>query len=485
MPNFLEMAGQFANVRQSQAAEQNNLALLAQRQREESGLRNVQNYMARPGFNPDDPNLGVTLSTLSPDKGGAIAKSLQDARTAAIAAQTATRTESSAARQSTVGKLGSFKYPFEVYASLVEAKNKGNLDEITFSSLTNSLRQHVRKDPVGGLDAFKDEVAFGQLTPTERLKRENITVNRGGSIVGKSRREYGAPNDPYAETFVEAATMSPAERASHALALSKQEQEVRESNQRMMLARQEVTSLPGNPGYGITKDQKIIRIPFAALPNEPKKVTRDPETGAYIYTMGDLDGKDFKEANNASRARYTLSTVLGYGTQDFSNTLQTLKKTTKGLADKTASEITKLMGEESETAQAMATFNTLSNNVILGMVDYQVGAQVSDKDVERFAAIAGVVEDENASIGQRLAAFEEAVKIMKRIGYMPKDDYDPFTGKGLVGQRTGGAPRTLSGTNLTVPTPPGQGTVTRAPPAALSYTPEEADAALRKFGVIQ
>jgi hypothetical protein len=167
MPNFLEMAGQFANVRQSQAAEQNNLALLAQRQREESGLRNVQNYMASTGFNPDDPNLGVTLSTLSPDKGGAIAKSLQDARTAAIAAQTATRTESSAARQSTVGKLGSFKYPFEVYASLVEAKNKGNLDEITFSSLTNSLRQHVRKDPVGGLDAFKDEVAFGQLTPTE------------------------------------------------------------------------------------------------------------------------------------------------------------------------------------------------------------------------------------------------------------------------------------------------------------------------------
>ena len=100
-----------------------------------------------------------------------------------------------------------------------------------------------------------------------------------------------------------------------------------------------------------------------------------------------------------------------------------------------------------------------------------------------FGAIAGVVDDENASVGERFAAFEEAVKIMKRIGYMPKDDYDPFTGKGLPGTTT--APRTLSGTNLTVPTPPGQGTVTRAPPAALSYTPEEEAAALRKFGVIQ
>lgn len=474
MPDFMGYANQAANILQSRASEQNALALMAQRQRQEQEVEDLRNYFSQPDFDVTSPSAITGVARIAPTIGGEALQKMAAAAKAQTEAQTTARAETSAARSSILDRLGAFNNPLEMYASLQQAKAKGVLNDLDYNSLVNSLRQNIRKDPVGGLEAFKDAVAFGRLTPTERLERENITTNVGGSIIGQSRRKYGAPDDPYTKTFVEAATMSPAERASHAIALARQEQEVRESNQRMQLARQDITSLPSNPGWGITKNQTIVRIPFAALPNEPKQVTRDPETGAYVYTLGDLDGRDFNDVDNARKARYTLTTIMGYGTQDFSNTLDTIRKTTKGLADKTASEITKFAGQESEAAQALAKFSTLTNNVVLGMLDYRVGAQVSDSDVKRFDSLAGVVNNENASIGERLAAFEEAVKIMTRIGYMPKDGYDPFKGKGLVGSSAGVGTQATGRRNLGVSTPatPGQGTVIRPP----TFTPPAAAA---------
>jgi hypothetical protein len=479
MPDFLNFAAQTANIRQSQAAEQNALALMAQRQREEQEAMNVTNALR--GFNPSDPNARNRLYQMP---GGAAAlESISKAETAQTEAAKAAREEQSAARESIMSKLSAYRNPLEMYASLQQAKVKGVLDDLSYTSLTNSLRQHIRKDPVGGLEAFKDEVARGRLSPEQRLEQDVREIDTGTETQLLSRSKYLGGGFNVVNSIKNG--LSPQQIADLQLRQQAEDRAERESNQRMYLAQNNISPIAGEPGWGINANGKAVKVPFAASETEPKTFARDPETGGYPRTLGDLDGRPFLEVENADNARRTLITVLGYGTKEFSDTIHALKTAPSGLLNSLASQANSVVGTTDAQRQAAVQLGVLSQALVLGALNFKLGGQVSDADRQAFAEYVGDIKNPNLTIADRLAAFEKFIDLQKRIGFMPKDGYEPFKGKGLPGRPTGGAPRILSGQPApTVPVAPatGQGTV-RAPTPA--YTPEEEAAALRKFGVIQ
>ena len=275
--------------------------------------------------------------------------------------------------------------------------------------------------------------------------------------------------------------MTPEEASRVKLAQEAEARQQRESDQRMYLAQKNLTSIPGNPGWGYTADGKAIKVPFKAGETEAKEVTRNPETGAYTYTLGDLDGKSFIEVENADNARRTLITVLGYGTQEFNNTVRALKTAPSGLLNSVAGQASSAANLTSEQRQALAELETVSQALVLNALNFKLGGQVSDADRQAFATYVGDITNPNKTVGERLAAFEKFVGLQKRIGYMPKDGYNPFTGTGLPGQTPGGQPRTLSGqATPVVPVAPrtGQGTVLRP-----QYTPEEEADVKKRYGL--
>jgi hypothetical protein len=479
MPNFLEMAGQFANVRQSQAAEQNNLALLAQRQREERDIEAVRNYMSSPGFNAQNPNLIGELGRLAPTQGPALAKGIFDVQAAKQAATKAALETSSATNAKSLQTIASFDNPLQAWANIAMEERKG-LDPQKAAAVRQSLKQAMAAGPTG----FRDwQVStLRKLLPVEdQLKQQFTNVGTGQEeLIVAAPAVPGSGQAPKV-IFRTPKEMTDAEKTRAAL---DRQAEARQQNQ-VNFEQQKVTPLPTKPGYGTTPRGTVVPLIYQGNENLPETVTRNPETGDYVYTDRDLTGQEFNVADPAKKARKVLIDVLGYGSQDFSDFISVLKAAPSGLLDSTIKRAESAANISRSERQALAKLEVLASAVLLTQMDFQLGYQISNDDRKEFSRLSGDMANPEKTVGERLAAGEQFINLMTRLGQMPDDGYKPFEDKGLPGQRTGGAPRTLSGTNLTVPTPPGQGTVTRAPPAALNYTPEEAAAALKLYGVVQ
>lgn len=477
MPNFLEMAGQFANVRQSQAAEQNNLALLAQRQREERDIEAVRNYMSSPGFNAQNPNLIGELGRLAPTQGPALAKGIFDVRAAEQAANKAALETSSATNTKSLQTIASFDNPLQAWANIAMEERKG-LDPQKAAAVRQSLKQAMAAGPTGFRD-WQVSTLRKLLPVEEQLKQQFTTVSTGreDQIVASPALAGGGRGPEV--IFRAPKEMSDKEKQELANANRRLNAELAKIDQDMLVQLNELEPVPGMPGMFENAQGQIVAPTFSA-PNAAPEATKGKD--GYRVDASGLHNTPLQEADSAMKSRSVLRSV-GYGTKDFDNLLNTIRSSPSGLGAKLMADAKASVGVSDPARQALSKLEVIMSQLTFAALQGKLGSGVSNIDVQLIKELSGAVGDPTKTVADRLAAFEEFTNVMRRVAYLPDDGYDPFTGRGSTGTTT--APRTLSGTNLTVPTPPGQGTVTRAPPPALSYTPEEADAALRKFGVIQ
>lgn len=477
MPNFLEMAGQFANVQQSRAAEQNNLALLAQRQREERDVEAVRNYMSSPDFNPQNPNLASEFGKLAPTQGPALAKGFYDARTAEQAANKAAMETSSAANAKALQTIASFDNPLQAWANISMEERKG-LDPQKAAAVRQSLKQAMAAGPTGFRD-WQVSTLRKLLPVEEQLKQQFTTVNTGREeqIVATPALAGGGRGPEV--VFRAPKEMSNKDKEELANANLRLNAELAKINQEMSLQLSELEPVPGMPGMFENAQGQIVAPTFTA-PNAAPEAVKGKD--GYRVDASGLNGVPLQEADSAMKSRSVLRSV-GYGSKDFENLISTIRKSPNGLGAKTYADIQAAAGIPTAEKQALAKLEVIMSQLTFAALQGKLGSGVSNIDVQLIDRLSGDIKDPAKTVADRLAAFEEFTNVMRRVAYLPDDGYDPFTGRGSAG--TTAAPRTLSGTNLTVPTPPGQGTVTRAPPAALTYTPEDAAAALKRYGVTQ
>lgn len=212
MPDFMGYANQAANILQSRASEQNALALMAQRQRQEQEAMNVTNALR--GFDPTNP---AAVSRLYQMPGGAAeVENIFKAQEAQEKAKVAGMAASSARNESSLKRIASFNNWLQAWANIAEEEEKG-LDPAKAGAVRQALRQAYNADPTPqGFENWKRQTMFGLLTPEQQLSTTRVTRNLGGTTEEEVVSTYG--QQPGTRTFTP--TMTP--QQIEQLALDKQ-----------------------------------------------------------------------------------------------------------------------------------------------------------------------------------------------------------------------------------------------------------------------
>jgi len=195
-PDFLGMENQVANIRQSRAAEQNSMALMAQRQRQEQEALNLNNAL----LNFDPTNTAAVNSLYRMPGGGAAVRDVFEAQRAQTLAGGAAREEEISKRDQALKDLLMPTTRNEVISSVYGSMMRGGLTKEQADSVVQSLPNTDAE-----LAAWQRQRAVQLLTPQERAQTTRFTRDLGGTIQEEVVPTYG--QQPGTRTFTP--TMTP------------------------------------------------------------------------------------------------------------------------------------------------------------------------------------------------------------------------------------------------------------------------------------
>jgi hypothetical protein len=418
MPDFLNFASQAANIRQSQAAEQNNLALLAQRQREVQEVEALRNYMASPNFDFKNPEAINKLTQISPVLGPGIGKSLSDAETARIGAQTAARTEKSAQNAQSLRTIASFDNPLQAWASISAEERKG-LDPARAGAVRQALKQAIASGPTGFRD-WQIDTMRKLMSVEDQLRQDTIQVGTGATNQVLSRPTFGGRD--FEKVYETEVQLTPEQKAAAARA-----DRQFYADQRWREREFEAPSIisAAEPNLMVTKSGQVFPTVVTRPPSQPVPTTiqyqRRPDGTLSANNVDDMYDKYAPDLfKDIQRSRAALE-VLGYGGQKMERIKTALRMAPSGDLATWLTNAQSSVGAETEAGKALAELRTLQANLTLERLFGKLGAGISNADVQMVQEASAAMNNPSSTAGQREAAFTTLVNYFVEKSRYPAD----------------------------------------------------------------
>jgi len=400
-PDFLGMENQVANIRQSRAAEQNNLALLASRERERTERNAMAQLMSRPDFDINNPEFRRQGYALAPgmaselfQSAAALQSSLATTRAQEVAREANQFNLDTTKMNESVRRILSFGKAEDAYDSLLSSKDvPPDIKEALRQSLLNKSEGFT--NTTGYRDWQADQIMALMLTPKERVTQARENVDLGGSTL---QTTYDAAGRTINERTLRN-IMTPAQIAAADLARD-------QFNAGLSAAKQ----VPGNPGMFYNDLGQVWVSTVGPDPSKPEptlvQLQRHSDGVFRADNIDDLLKQRLPQdiVTSARGARNALET-MGYGGQKMQFIMDALRNAPKGGLDAYLTQIKTTFGESSLQSQAVAELTNMQANIVIDRLFGKLGVGISNADVELVRNSSGIMVNPNSTPDDRVAAF--------------------------------------------------------------------------------